>query len=144
MKNTSAAAAGLLLALIATAACGYLKAGRWEDDPGNWERAFSEKKPADVVVVHSMYWRAAHFTYEAGYYFEIEANGELEEDLLEANELRPFDSSDAGIPEPTPDWFAPKPLESYEIWGYVEDPAGNFRLLIDRETATLFLTDFQI
>jgi hypothetical protein len=65
---------GLAACLVLAAGCGYLKSGTWEDDPANWKRAFKSSKPDDVVVTHSRYWRAPHWSYEAGYVFEIAAN----------------------------------------------------------------------
>ena len=44
--------AALLVATLA-AGCGYVRAGTWVDDPGNWSRAFQSTKPADVSVIHS-------------------------------------------------------------------------------------------
>jgi hypothetical protein len=43
-----------------------------------------------------------------------------------------------------PSWFAPKPLEAYEVWGYTNEPPSKFRLLIDKTNETAFFTDYQI
>jgi hypothetical protein len=43
-----------------------------------------------------------------------------------------------------PAWFAPKAVDEYEIWTYADDPRGNFRVLIDRKTGTMFLSDYQV
>lgn len=128
----------------ATLACGYLRAGKWEDDPKNWKRAFGSIKPPDVVVVHSLYWRAPHFTFEAGYLFEIEPNETLKRQLFTKNRLEPLAADQMRSFGEPPDWFAPRPIEAYEVWGYADEPRGNFRVLIDKDTGTMFLSDFQI
>jgi hypothetical protein len=135
--------------LILAAGCGYFQSGTWEDDPANWQKAFRTAKPDDVVVVHSRYWRSPHWSYEAGYVFEIAANAALRQQLFTQNRLAQLDGSAATeakrrcVPE-CPAWFAPKPLDEYEVWMYADEPKGNFRVLIDRKTGTIFLTDFQI
>jgi hypothetical protein len=30
------------------------------------------------------------------------------------------------------------------VWGYADDPLSNFRVLIDRQTGTMFLSDYQL
>ena len=37
-----------------------------------------------------------------------------------------------------------KLLQQYAIWAYADDQHSNFRLLIDRETGTIFLGDHQV
>jgi hypothetical protein len=141
-------AAGIALAL-ALGACGYVKSGAWDDDPNNWERAFETTKPPDVVVVHSHYWRSPHFTLEFGYYFEIERNASLREQLFSRNDLREVTGGEAervmgdvfGKP---PAWFAPKPAASYAMWVFRDQPGRHFRVLVDRETGTIFLGDYQL
>ena len=96
----------LLVAALVSASCGYARSGRWDDQPENWYRAFQTTKPADVVIVHSRYWRPCF--------------GEC------------------------PSWFAPKVLQQYNIWTYADDQHSNFRLLIDKETGTIFLGDHQV
>ena len=135
--------------LVFAAGCGYLKSGTWEDDPANWNRAFRSAKPDHVVVVHSQYWRSPHWSYEAGYVFEIAANAEFRQQLFGENRLVRLEGPAAEevkrlcFPE-CPGWFAPRSIENYEVWGYEDEPGGNFRVLIDRDTGTMFLTDFQV
>jgi len=140
----------LLGACVALASgCGYLKSGTWEDDPANWNKAFRSTKPDDVIVVHSRYWRSPHWSYEAGYVFEIAANAALRQRLFSENRLVKLGGAAAAESKrlcfgECPVWFAPKPVEQYEVWGYAEEPKGNFRVLIDRDTGTIFLSDFQV
>lgn len=135
--------------VVFAAGCGYLKSGTWEDDPANWKRAFRSVKPDDVVVVHSRYWRSPHWSYEAAYVFEIAPNAELRQQLFDKNRLVRLDEPTAEqarrlcFPE-CPVWFAPRSSENHEVWGYEDGPPGNFRVLIDRDTGTLFLTDFHV
>jgi hypothetical protein len=137
------------MAAVATAACGYVRSGTWDDVPENWHRAFGTTKPADVVVVHSRYWRTPHWTYEAGYLFEIQPHAALRTQLFGRNRLRKLqDAEAAAATRPCfaecPSWFAPKPLKEYEIWLYADDASSNFRLLIDKQTGHIFLADYQV
>ena len=139
----------LLIVAVAVAACGYVRSGTWDDAPENWYRAFKTTKPDGIVVVHSRYWRAPHWTYEAGYVFEIQPHAALREQLFAGNRLRKLqDAETANATRPCfgecPSWFAPKPLKEYEIWVYADDPNSNFRVLIDTETGHIFLADYQV
>ena len=137
----------VLVTSLLAASCGYIRSGKWEDDPDNWGRAFHSGKPQDVVVVHSEYWRSPHWSYEAGYLFELEPNAVLRRQLFSENRLRKLEGSELAIdPRPCfkcPEWFAPKSLDSYEIWTYEGDPR-NFRILIDKSTGHIYLGDYQI
>jgi hypothetical protein len=145
-----ACATGLaLLIVVSTAACGYAMAGTWEDDPGNWSRAFQTTKPPEVRVIHSKYWRAPHWTYEFEYFFEIAPDSRLKAQLFgknklrqatgtEANQIRKNDLGDA------PSWFAPGDATEYEVWVYEGQPASNFRVLIDKTSGVMFLADYQV
>ncbi|RPJ85914.1 MAG: hypothetical protein EHM18_08915 [Acidobacteria bacterium] len=73
--------------ILLSSSCGYFLSGIWENDPKNWNRAFRSRKPADVVVVHSKYFRSPHFTYEFEYFFEIKRNDELLKQLFSKNNL---------------------------------------------------------
>jgi hypothetical protein len=139
----------LAFVLLLSAGCGYVSSGTWDDDPANWKKAFKSQKPDDVVVVHSQYWRTAHWSYEAGYMFEIASNARLREQFFKENRLsRMVGPAAAEAKEmcfrKCPSWFAPKAVEAYEVWGYSDEPKGNFRVLIDRTTGTMFLADFQV
>jgi hypothetical protein len=129
--------------------CGYFEWGTWEDDSDNWERAFGTSKPDDVVVMHSKYWRSAHWTYECEYFFEIQRNEEFRKQLFGENELVRLEEPDAIRAKgdcfgEVPEWFAPKPGQEYEVWQYADEPKGHFRLFVDKQTGNLFLTDYQI
>ncbi len=107
---------------------GIRQAGTWEDDPQNWYRAFREQQPAQVKVIHSKYWRSNHFTEEFIYYFEVEATPEWTEAFLKKRGLIQVSPSVArsfrtnNDPSDTPGWFAPDPVELYDVW----DRAGYF------------------
>jgi hypothetical protein len=129
--------------------CGYFRSGVWENDAKNWQRAFHTKKPDDVVVVHSKCWRTPHFTYEGGYYFEIQNNEKLKKQLFTENKLLKTDEKDATEAkdnhfEEAPSWFTPKSVNAYDIYIYQDEPRGNFRVLVDKETGEVCLTDYQI
>lgn len=135
--------------VVLTAGCGYVRSGKWENDPGNWNRAFQSTKLEDVVVVHSWYWRAPHWSYEAGYLFEIRPNDALLTQLFTENRLRQLDRSEMSDDQrpcfgKCPEWFAPQPIEAYEVWRYSDDPQSNFRVFIEKKTGQMFLGDYQI
>ncbi len=144
---------GSTLAFIATLlsvnGCSILSSGTWEDDPGNWGRAFRATQPDHVVVLHSRYWRSPHWTLEFEYFFEIESNDTLREQLLTQNNLTQLDSKDAetAIKDffgEVPIWFLPKAIDKYEVWVYEDQTDSHFRVFIDKETGTLFLTDYLV
>ena len=135
--------------LLFQSGCGYLVSGTWEDDPKNWQRAFHTQKPDNVVVLHSKYYRSPHFTYEFQYFFEIEQNDLLEEQLFTQNELVKIEDEEHAKEEATsgvlvnaPEWFVPKKLRQYDMWRFKDEPQRNFRVFIDRQTGNLFLTDY--
>jgi hypothetical protein len=123
-------------------------AGTWVDDPDNWSRAFQSTKPADVAVVHSKYWRSPHWTFEFEYFFEIAPNQELQEQLFSENKLRRITGEEAAKAkehnsDAAPVWFAPKAASEYDIWVFDDEPNRNFRVLIDKKSGVVFLSDYQ-
>lgn len=133
---------GLLLA-------GCHESGTWVDDPRNWKRIFRAPKPDDVTVVHSWFWRSPHFTYEYEYYLHVRANADLQKRLLTLNPMQEL-QGEAAVREATrwspnkPAWFPPKPVGGYRVLIYSNAPHSEFRLLIDRETGDLLLSDSQL
>jgi hypothetical protein len=81
--------------------------------------------------------------------FEIRASVMFRQQLFDQNRLARLSAPAAAraktlcFPE-CPAWFAPKSADEYEVWGYAAKPAGNLRVLIDRDTGAIFLTDFQV
>lgn len=138
-----------LLIVVSASACGYFVSGTWEDDPKNWERAFRSTKPPGVVLVHSKYWRSPHWSYEFQYFFEIAPNAPLKEQLFTANKLRRVAGAEAGRVRgntfgDSPPWFAPKATTDYEVWVFKDEPSRNFKVLIDRETGHIFMSDYLV
>ncbi len=128
-------------------ACGYFKAGKWEDDRRNWSRAFGGDVPNGWSVIHSRYWRSPHFTYEAGYYFAVKVSASSErQKLMKQPDLTRYEADQLthmNVPcGERPNWFAPKQPTSYDAWRS-DGGTGNYRLLIDKETADIFFSDCQ-
>lgn len=98
-------------------------------------------------MLHTWYWRSPHFTREYRYYFEIEANQQLETQLLVENDLVEIGKVTLqGIPVlhgNIPEWFVAKTLENYAIYRYREAEGSNFWVFIDKETQNIYLTDSQ-
>ena len=139
----------LLLIVLGNAGCGYVKAGTWEDDPGNWSRALQSTKPSDVEVIHSWYWRSPHWSYEFEYFFEIRPNAKLKEQLFGKNRLQQVTGEEAtkikkNLFGDVPTWFAPKDVTEYEVWVFEEEPNSNFKILIDKKSGETFLNDYQV
>ena len=139
----------LVAASLTAQGCGYFRSGEWSDDPGNWSRAFRSTKPDDVVVLHSYYWRSPHWTFEFRYFFEIEKNASLRQQLFARNNLQRLEGegaarakNDSG--EGGPSWFAPGTGDNYEIWVYKDEPHGHFVVLLDKASGAMFLTDYQL
>ncbi len=149
MSMPAALRGALLLAVWLFSACGYVRSGQWEDDPGNWGRAFGSNRPAGAEVLHSFYWRAPHFTYEAGYFFAIRDAGGFKAELFSRNRLLQLPADAAatareGFFGRIPKWFVPGPAARYEVWMYADQPRGNFRVFVDKNDGTVFLADYQV
>src|SRR5690348_16867717 len=84
LKAASVLAMGLSLFC---SACGYFKAGRWDDDSQNWHRAFGGPVPNGWSILHSRYWRNPHWSYEAGYYFAANVSREERQALVSQPDL---------------------------------------------------------
>jgi hypothetical protein len=140
---------GSLLILVAALLVGCHESGTWKDDGGNWKRIFRVPKPADITVVHSWFWRSPHITYEYEYYIQVQKHADLQKRLLTMNPMKQFTQDGelqkaAAWSQNRPAWFVPKPISHYEFWVYSNAPNSDFRLLIDRETGDLFLSDRQL
>ena len=149
LTRMAGAAMALVMAAGLPAGCGYGMAGTWVDDPGNWSRVFQSTKPPDVTVVHSKYWRSPHWTFEFAYYFEIAPNPKLKEQLFSKNKLRRMIGDEAAKAKANsfgevPVWFAPKAASEYDIWVFEGEPDRNFRMLIDKTSGVVFLSDYQV
>lgn len=123
------------------------ESGTWEDDARNWERAFGQRKPPEIWIVHSRYTRTPHFTHESQYFFEFAPDAELAKAMSapENNlQIRPADKEAptelAMALHEKPSWFAPRTPEAYDIYE-AKPPRENCFLLIDRTSGAIFLTD---
>lgn len=116
--------------------------GTWTDDAGNFERVFGFKKPKDVKVLHSYYWKSPHWSTEYRYFIELEAPEKFVAGLTALDLMTPIVQDKAaieGCDGKRPPWFLPKPLSNYEIW----TPKTNdgYRVFRDKAQGTLFLCD---
>jgi hypothetical protein len=149
VMRTTAVRSLVAIVLLFGSSCGYLQGGTWEDDDRNWSRAFGSEKPAAYVVLHSRYSRSAHWTYEFRYLFQIKASASFKKELFDRNKLKqlPAGSVAAAIRNPfgdSPSWFCPKAASSYDAWAHQDSPESNFRVLIDKESGDIFLSDYQV
>jgi hypothetical protein len=127
---------------------GLAKAGNWDDDPKNWERAFGAPVPKDVLVIHSTYLRTPHFTREEEFSFQFKAPPGYVTDWVTHEKMRESGPNDEKqiqeLKARRPKWFLPKPPSSYQGWSFPDEPHSNFRLFVDRETGEVFYTDSQM
>lgn len=126
----------------------FYQSGIWLNDERNWNRIFRRKQPKDVIVCHSWFWRSPNCIYDLEYYLEVQKNEDFQMRLLKKNSMEQITEEKAlqilkNLSEHRPVWFAPKSIAEYEVWVCVTDPGCNFRIIVDRETGTLFLTDRQ-
>jgi hypothetical protein len=148
MARWSSIALALWVA-VSAAGCGYAIAGTWEDDPGNWNRAFQSTKPPEVRVIHSKYWRSPHWTYEFEYFFAIAPDAQLKAQLFGENKLRQATGAEA-IRVKTdnvgaaPPWFAPGEATNYEVWVFEGRSGSHFKVLIEKKSRVMFLADYQV
>jgi len=148
--HVAAAVSGCLL-LLAMGWCatsgnwgGMTAAGKWDDDPKNWSRAFDgQTKPPDVTELHSRYWKSLHFTDEWEYFFQLHPPPNFLEVWISSQNLGPVPVSKDNTPPffEQPSWFLPKPVEGYELWLPRDDPYDKFRIYRDRTTGDIFVTD---
>jgi hypothetical protein len=134
-----------LLVLLVLCACH--RSGTWVDDPKNFERAWGSKPPAGLRIVHSWYWRSAHFTREERYYFHFAAHPGLAESFAAENGLRRTDASAINVytfDNDRPAWFAPRPPEFYEIWLRSEGSFTSSAILRDKATGETILFASQL
>ena len=124
-----------------------LNAGTWEDDPKNWSRAFNRPQPAEVKVIHSKYWKSNHFTHEFAYFFEVQVSPEWKDAFLKNLNVEPVPASQARSfrtnmhSDLTPSWFAPDPVENYEVW----DKPGRFGTVwINKTNGNIFFYSVQL
>lgn len=139
----------LILVLLNFTGCG--SAGNWEDDAGNWKRAYGDDLPKGIKIEHSYYWRSAHWTMEYEYFFVIADSQAARDNILKLDELKKYEKPDElrisvdSFVNKKPSWFLPKKLEAYDTW-IIKDPdgRGNLRLFIDKETKEIHITDYQV
>jgi|SRR3954466_6996366 len=136
----------LIIAMTALTACH--ESGTWVDDPRNFERFFSIKKPDDLTVAHSHYSRSPHFTLEYDAYLQIRSNASFKKTILSLPLQNVTDTNtvrDLRVRTPSSiEWFAPKPLDHYEIWTSTNYGRTSFYcILIDKESGDMFFTDGQ-
>jgi hypothetical protein len=140
VKSRLSTAAFLLVGMVLS---GCFYAGKWDDSPKNWKRAFNQKAPKEVAILHSRFWRSPHFTYEAEFFFEFRAPDELIKSWIKQGRLAPRTPTRETVPSyfDKPPWFTPGRLTEYEIWAPSDDPRSKFRLFKHRTNGVFYVTD---
>ncbi len=128
----------IVLLLLVLPSCG----GTWVDDDGNFSRVFGFSKPQDVHVLHSYYWKSAHWSVEYSYFIALKASPKFVTGLTSAGLMTAAASDDTVLNScghKRPQWFLPKSLTNYEVW--VPKAAAGYRVFRDKAEGTLFLCD---
>jgi hypothetical protein len=144
--RTALLAAGALLSVLGVSGCH--RSGTWVDDPNNFQRAWGQSAPRDLQILHSWYWRSAHFTREEALYFQFARHEELMRGFIAENRLQPVaDPTSVNVSDYScflrPPWFAPKPLAAYNVWVTPRD-ASRALVLEDRSTRDFFVSACQL
>ena len=113
--------------------------GTWEDDSNNWIRTFGTLQPSSIEVIHSKYWRSAHWTKEFEYFFELKfSKEELDSFLAELKE-----DSEKSVTSFTgkPEWFLKGEGSDYRAFSL----GGSYvRIFVNTKTGHLFIWDSQV
>ena len=128
----------VLFGLSLLSACG----GRWIDDTKNFERIFGFRKPEDVQVLHSYYWKSSHWTTEYSYFIALQPSKEFLAGLTSAKLMRetaPSETAVSSCGDQCPAWFLPKPIEAYKMW--VPNAGEGYRVFRDRAEGIVFVCD---
>jgi hypothetical protein len=125
--------------------CGR-KSGQWENDSGNWERAFGTPPPGEIQVIHSFYDRSPHpILLEHHFAFHIKSSLSPALAWVDASNLTKLDPRDTAklelLKSSQPPWFAPRKTGDYEIYILQDEPFTSFGIFIDRELSEWFVTD---
>jgi hypothetical protein len=146
VRTFSAISVALILGFLsAVAYCGR-KAGQWENDPANWKRAFGTPPPGTLQVIHSFYSRSPHpFMLEHHYAFHIKSPLSFPNKWVAESGLKKPDPKDwskiESLKGNQPPWFAPKPMDAYEVYLLQDQAFPTFGIFIDREVNEWFVTD---
>ena len=132
-----------LLVAATLAACGYFAGGTWEDDPENFQRMLGTGPAEGVEVGRSLYTRYPHWTDEHLGYLQFRAPAEVVAQLIEENGLSPA-SPPWARPGDAPEWFAPGPIDAYELWAREEGPPWWRVLLRHRESGEIYFYELHV
>ena len=131
--------AALLLALALTAACAH-GPGVYDDEAGNWQRAFRTERPSGVEVLRSQVVRLPSGGTLG--WFRLRATPAREAELF-ANDLDPVPDREAKAVRADarggPSWFAPEPVARYAAWRTTKELLPVILVFKDRETGELFV-----
>ena len=136
----------LLLMIISSSlsSCGYFNSGTWEDDPETWNKVFGEEVPSEVEIIHSRFWKSAHWSYEFEVFFEIKTNHSFFKKYFinnaDVKKVKKLQFQDYYFQE-KPIWFLPKTIENYVIWTNENE---NLKIYVDKKTYHIFYTYFQV
>jgi hypothetical protein len=111
-----------------------------------WERAFSQKPPANITVVNGWHWSSGHFSGEYAWFLEINAEPGVIQQLIDARGLtQRLDSAEhqaarQDIWSQPPGWFAPI-TQQYDIY---HNPEMHYAIFVVRDSNTAYLCQWSI
>jgi len=128
----------LCAVLLLNASCG----GTWTDNEDNFKRVFGFARPNEVQVLHSYYWKSAHWSTEYRYYIELKAPNKFVDGLTSSTLMTRATASatDSGVcGGERPKWFLAKSPERYEMWQ--PKSSAKYRVYRDKEDGELYVCD---
>ena len=136
---------GLSILISSLFSCGYFMSGTWQDDNENWNRVYHYDLPDSVEIIHSFYWRSAHWTLEQEYFFQLKYDEEIINSFLSKGGMKLHEDNIEPLLRyfnDKPSWFAPLDNDRYDI--FIEEGLGNFKLFVDKDKNYIFWSDYQI
>lgn len=127
--------------ICALAACAH-GPGAYEDEAGNWQRAFRTDQPSGIEVVRSRVVRLGSGG-TLGWFF-LRATPARETELF-ANDLEPVPDAEAMVVRADarggPAWFAPNAISGYAVWRTMAGKEFLPVILVfkDRDTGALYV-----
>ena len=116
--------------------------GTFENDPNTWAKVFNQKKPGNVEILNSRFWKSAHWSYEYEVFIEFKASKEFIDDyFIKYDSLISPDEDNYHLLDDfffdKPKWFQPKEYKDYQIW-ISNDKWNDTKLFINKNSGVVY------
>ena len=145
-RTLVAEVAFLLSLLTLTHACCIPIEQTVRDPERVWERAFSQKPPANIHVRNGYHWSSGHFSGEYAWFIEVEADPKIIGDLVKDTGLvkcitaAEKEEARLDIWTEAPDWFAP-PNQDYMVY---RDPETHYVIFVLEGSKVAYLSRWSV